>query len=61
MGKRIVVTGAAGFLGSHLIDRLLEQGCDVLCVDNLFTGAKDNIAHLRQNPNFEFLRHDISS
>src|SRR5947209_11770489 len=58
--KRVMVTGGAGFLGSHLIDRLLEQGCDVLCVDNLFTGAKDNIAHLRQNPNFEFLRHDIT-
>ena len=58
--KRVMVTGGAGFLGSHLIDRLLEQGCDVLCVDNLFTGAKDNVAHLRGNPNFEFLRHDIT-
>ncbi len=58
--KRVMVTGGAGFLGSHLIDRLLEKGCDVLCVDNLFTGAKDNIAHLRGHPNFEFVRHDIT-
>jgi UDP-glucuronate decarboxylase len=55
-----MVTGGAGFLGSHLIDRLLERGCDVLCVDNLFTGSKDNIAHLRDHPNFEFVRHDIT-
>ncbi len=58
--KRVMVTGGAGFLGSHLIDRLLEKGCDVLCVDNLFTGAKDNIAHLRGHPNFDFMRHDIT-
>jgi UDP-glucuronate decarboxylase len=58
--KRVMVTGGAGFLGSHLIDRLLERGCDVLCVDNLFTGSKDNIAHLRDHPNFEFVRHDIT-
>ena len=45
--KRVMVTGGAGFLGSHLIDRLLKDGCDVLCVDNLFTGNKENIAHLR--------------
>ena len=57
--KRILVTGGAGFLGSHLIDRLLEQGHDVLCVDNLFTGSKRNIQHLLQNPNFEFMRHDV--
>jgi len=55
-----MVTGGAGFLGSHLIDRLLEKGCDVLCVDNLFTGSKDNIAHLRDHPNFEFMRHDVT-
>jgi UDP-glucuronate decarboxylase len=57
--KRILVTGGAGFLGSHLIDRLLEQGQDVLCVDNLFTGSKRNIEHLHQHPHFEFMRHDI--
>ena len=57
--KRILVTGGAGFLGSHLIDRLLERGNEVLCVDNLFTGSKQNISHLHNNPNFEFMRHDI--
>ena len=57
--KRVLVTGGAGFLGSHLIDRLIEQGDEVLCVDNLFTGAKANVAHLLSNPRFEFLRHDI--
>jgi UDP-glucuronate decarboxylase len=55
-----MVTGGAGFLGSHLVDRLLDDGCDVLCVDNLFTGSKENIAHLRDNPRFEFLRHDVT-
>src|SRR5437763_14221874 len=58
--KRVMVTGGAGFLGSHLIDRLIEKGCDVLCVDNLFTGSKDNIAHLHNHPNFELVRHDIT-
>jgi UDP-glucuronate decarboxylase len=58
--KRVMVTGGAGFLGSHLCDRLLEQGHEVLCVDNLFTGTRQNIAHLRDNPNFEFLRHDVT-
>jgi UDP-glucuronate decarboxylase len=57
--KRILVTGGAGFLGSHLCDRLLEQGHEVLCVDNLFTGAKRNLDHLHTNPRFEFLRHDV--
>jgi UDP-glucuronate decarboxylase len=57
--KRILVTGAAGFLGSHLVDRLLEQGHDVLCVDNLFTGAKRNLDHLVGHPRFEFMRHDV--
>ena len=57
--KQILVTGGAGFLGSHLCERLLEQGHYVLCVDNLFTGTKDNIVHLLANPHFEFLRHDI--
>ena len=58
--KRIMVTGGAGFLGSHLIDRLLQDGHEVLCVDNLFTGTKQNIQHLHGHPNFEFLRHDIT-
>src|SRR5213082_2710764 len=58
--KRVMVTGGAGFLGAHLIDRLIEKGCDVLCGDNLFTGSKDNIAHLHNHPNIEFLRHDIT-
>jgi len=57
--KRMLVTGGAGFLGSHLIDRLIDQGHEVLCVDNLFTGQKHNIAHLLGHPRFEFLRHDI--
>src|ERR1700680_4912162 len=58
--KRILVTGGAGFLGSHLIDRLLSDGHEVLCVDNLFTGTKRNIEHLYTNPRFEFLRHDVT-
>lgn len=57
--KRVLVTGGAGFVGSHLCDRLVAEGCDVLCVDNYFTGSKDNIAHLLGRPNFEALRHDI--
>ena len=60
MRKRVMVTGGAGFLGSHLCDRLVEAGHDVLCVDNLFTGTKDNIAHLHSNPSFEFMRHDVT-
>ena len=58
--KRILVTGGAGFLGSHLCDRLLGEGHEVLCVDNLFTGTKRNIEHLSGNPRFEFMRHDIT-
>jgi len=58
--KRVMVTGGAGFLGSHLIDRLLAQGHEVLCVDNLFTGTRQNIAHVLAHPNFEFMRHDIT-
>jgi UDP-glucuronate decarboxylase len=57
---RVLVTGGAGFLGSHLCDRLLLDGHEVLAVDNLYTGAKDNIAHLFSNPKFEFIRHDIT-
>jgi len=55
----ILVTGGAGFLGSHLCDRLLADGHEVICLDNLFTGSKANIAHLAANPNFEFVRHDV--
>ncbi len=56
---RILITGGAGFLGSHLCDRLLADGHEVICIDNLFTGSKANIAHLLDNPNFEFVRHDV--
>jgi len=56
---RILVTGGAGFLGSHLCDRLLAERHEVICLDNLFTGSKANIAHLATNPNFEFVRHDV--
>src|SRR5687767_6961373 len=59
-GKKVLVTGGAGFLGSHLIDRLLERGDEVLCVDNLFTGSKRNIEHLHGHPLMEFMRHDIT-
>jgi len=58
--KRVMVTGGAVFLGSPLIDRLLDKGHEVLCVDNLFTGSKENIAHLRGHPQFEFMRHDVT-
>ena len=58
--KRVLVTGGAGFLGSHLCKVLLDQGNDVLCVDNLYTGARDNILELVQNPWFEFMRHDVT-
>ncbi|KEO54710.1 UDP-glucuronic acid decarboxylase family protein [Thioclava pacifica] len=58
--KRILVTGGAGFLGSHLIDRLLAQGHEVICADNLFTGTKRNIEHLHGHPRFEFMRHDVT-
>ncbi len=58
--KRILVTGGAGFLGSHLCERLLDTGNDVLCVDNFFTGTKDNILHLLDNPHFELMRHDVT-
>lgn len=58
--KRILVTGGAGFLGSHLCEKLLDQGNDVICLDNLFTGSKDNIRHLMDNNYFEFIRHDVT-
>ncbi len=58
--EKVLVTGGAGFLGSHLCERLVADGCDVLCVDNFFTGAKSNIAHLLSNPYFELMRHDVS-
>ena len=58
--KRTLVTGGAGFLGSHLCERLLAEGDDVLCVDNFFTGSKRNVAHLADNPRFELMRHDIT-
>ena len=57
---RVLVTGGAGFLGSHLCNRLISDGHDVLCVDNLFTGTRANIAHLRNHPRFEFQRHDVT-
>ena len=58
--NRVLVTGGAGFLGSHLCDRLIKEENDVICVDNLFTGSKDNIRHLMDNPYFEFIRHDVT-
>ena len=58
--RRVLVTGGSGFLGSHLCDRLVARGDDVVCADNLFTGRKRNIAHLLEAPNFEFMRHDVT-
>ena len=58
--KRILVTGGAGFLGSHLCERLVADGHDVICLDNFFTSQKTNVAHLLARPNFELLRHDIT-
>jgi len=58
--QRVLVTGGAGFLGSHLCERLLETGCEVLCADNFYTGRRQNVAHLLGNPGFELLRHDIT-
>lgn len=59
MGKRILITGGAGFLGSQLCERLLNEGNEVICLDNFFTGAKSNVAHLLTNPYFELVRHDV--
>ena len=58
--KRVLVTGGAGFLGSYICDRLVDEGCEVLCVDNYFTGRRQNVAHLLSRPNFELLRHDVT-
>ena len=58
--QRVLVTGGAGFLGSHLCERLVAEGHDVICADNFCTGSKGNIAHLRGNPRFELLRHDVT-
>jgi hypothetical protein len=58
--KRVLVTGGAGFLGSHLVDRLLGLGHEVVCADNLFTGTKANLEHLHGHPRFEFIRHDVT-
>ena len=60
MLKRILVTGGAGFLGSHLCDRLVDLGHDVICLDNFFTSQKSNIAHLLDHSNFELIRHDVT-
>ena len=57
--KRVLVTGGAGFIGSHLCEELLRRGCEVICLDNFFTGRKENVAHLMDNPYFEIIRHDI--
>jgi len=59
--KRVLITGGAGFIGSHLSERLLREGNEVLCLDNYFTGSKQNIVHLMQNPYFEVVRHDVTS
>jgi len=59
MKNRILVTGGAGFIGSHLCQKLLNEGNEIVCVDNFFTGSKDNIKNLLNNPYFEFIRHDI--
>lgn len=60
LSKRIMITGGAGFLGSHLCDRLIQQGHEILCVDNFFTGSKRNIEHLMDHPRFELMRHDVT-
>ena len=59
MMKRILVTGGAGFIGSHLCERLVNEGNDVICLDNFYTGSKENVWHLIGRPNFEIVRHDV--
>ena len=59
MMKRVLITGGAGFLGSHLCERLLSEDNYIVCLDNFFTGSKDNVSHLLKNPHFELIRHDI--
>jgi UDP-glucuronate decarboxylase len=58
--SRVLVTGGAGFLGSHLCERLLREGCEVICIDNFFSGTRDNVVHLVGNPHFELIRHDVT-
>jgi UDP-glucuronate decarboxylase len=58
--NRVLITGGAGFLGSHLSERLINEGCDVLCLDNFYSGTKENVAHLLANPHFELMRHDVT-
>ncbi len=58
--KKVLITGGAGFLGSHLCERLLNEGNDIICVDNFYTGSKENVKHLINNPNFELMRHDVT-
>ena len=60
ISKRILVTGGAGFLGSHLCDRFLSEGHEVICVDNFYSSTKQNIQHMMGNPSFEFIRHDVT-
>jgi UDP-glucuronate decarboxylase len=60
LSQRVLVTEGAGFLGSHLCERLIAAGCEVLCVDNLYTGRRSNVAHLLSEPGFEFIRHDVT-
>ena len=58
--KKILVTGGSGFLGSHLCEKLIHNGDDIICVDNFYTGSKQNVSHLIDKPNFELIRHDIT-
>ena len=60
MNKKILITGGSGFIGSHLCERLLKEENEVICMDNFFTGAKQNIVHLLDNPYFELIRHDVT-
>ncbi len=58
---KAIITGGAGFIGSHLCDKLIQKGYEVICVDNLLTGSEDNIAHLKDNPNFRFINADVAN